>query len=233
MGPTSQKGHSVIYLTNMYWKPLAYYVPVIVLNPETTSVNMAKSPHSWSGHSHGRDTSWAINKHMQFEDEDRYQKEKRSKARGKENISQCWKGGYFILDVSGKASGRCRCWERKHFRQRGDSLCKGPKVVGSGTNRADGSLKQSNQGRAVGDKTKSCDRARKCRSLWAMVRSFPGGTNGKESAVIWGIQIQSLGWEDPLEKGMATHSSILVWRIPWTEEPGGLQSMRLQRIGHS
>ena len=38
--------------------------------------------------------------------------------------------------------------------------------------------------------------------------------------------VQSLGWEDALEKGMATHSSILVWRIPWTEEPGGLQSMR-------
>ena len=37
--------------------------------------------------------------------------------------------------------------------------------------------------------------------------------------------VQSLGWEDPLEKGMATHSSILAWRIPWTEEPGGLQSM--------
>ena len=42
-------------------------------------------------------------------------------------------------------------------------------------------------------------------------------------------QIQSLGWEDPLEKGMATHSSILAWRIPWTEEPGGLQSIGLQR----
>ena len=42
-------------------------------------------------------------------------------------------------------------------------------------------------------------------------------------------QIQSLGWEDPLEKGLATHSSILAWRIPWTEEPGGLQSMGLQR----
>ena len=44
--------------------------------------------------------------------------------------------------------------------------------------------------------------------------------------------IQSLGWEDPLEEGMATHSSILAWRIPWTEEPGGLQSMGLQRVGH-
>ena len=44
-------------------------------------------------------------------------------------------------------------------------------------------------------------------------------------------QVQSLHWEDPLEEGMATHSSILAWRIPWTEEPGGLQSMGLQRVG--
>ena len=43
--------------------------------------------------------------------------------------------------------------------------------------------------------------------------------------------VQSLGWEDPLEKGMATHSSILAWKIPWAEEPGGLQSMGLQRAG--
>ena len=48
---------------------------------------------------------------------------------------------------------------------------------------------------------------------------------------IWETQVQSLGWEDPLDKGMATHSSILVWRIPQTEEPGGLQSMRLQKVG--
>ena len=41
-------------------------------------------------------------------------------------------------------------------------------------------------------------------------------------------RIRSVGWEDPLEEGMATHSGILVWRIPWTEEPGRLQSMRLQ-----
>ena len=46
-------------------------------------------------------------------------------------------------------------------------------------------------------------------------------------------QVQSLGWEDSLEKGMATHSSILAWRIPWTEEPGGLQSMGSQRVGHN
>ena len=44
--------------------------------------------------------------------------------------------------------------------------------------------------------------------------------------------VGSLGWEDPLEKATATHSSILAWRIPWTEEPGGLQSMGLQRVGH-
>ena len=46
-------------------------------------------------------------------------------------------------------------------------------------------------------------------------------------------QVQSLGQEDPPEKEMATHSSILAWRIPWTEEPGGLQSMGLQRVGHN
>ena len=45
-------------------------------------------------------------------------------------------------------------------------------------------------------------------------------------------QIQSLGLEDPLEKRMATHSSILARRVPWTEEPGGLQPMGLQRVGH-
>ena len=45
-------------------------------------------------------------------------------------------------------------------------------------------------------------------------------------------QVQSLDKEDPLEKGMATHSNILAWRIPWTEEPGGLQSMGSQRVGH-
>ena len=44
--------------------------------------------------------------------------------------------------------------------------------------------------------------------------------------------VHSLDWEDPLEKKMATHSSILAWRIPWTEEPDGLQSMGSQRVGH-
>ena len=45
-------------------------------------------------------------------------------------------------------------------------------------------------------------------------------------------RVQFLGQEDPLEKEIATHSSILAWEIPWTEEPGGLQSMGLQRVGH-
>ena len=50
---------------------------------------------------------------------------------------------------------------------------------------------------------------------------------------MWETWVQSLGWEDPLEKEMATHSSTLAWRIPWTEEPGGLQSMGSQRVGHN
>ena len=54
----------------------------------------------------------------------------------------------------------------------------------------------------------------------------------KNLPVMQETQVQSLGWEDSLEKEMATHSSILAWRIPWTEEPGGLQSMGLQRVGH-
>ena len=51
----------------------------------------------------------------------------------------------------------------------------------------------------------------------------------QETQEMW---IQSLGWEDPLEEEMATDSSILAWRIPWTEKPGGLQPMGSQRVGH-
>ena len=58
---------------------------------------------------------------------------------------------------------------------------------------------------------------------------FSGGSDGKESASNAGDLVWSLGWEDPPEKGMATHSSILAWEIPCTEEPGRLQSMGLQR----
>ena len=56
----------------------------------------------------------------------------------------------------------------------------------------------------------SCDMAKKKRETW----------------------VQSLAWEDSLEEGMATHSSILAWRIPWTEDPGGLQFIGLQKVGH-
>ena len=54
----------------------------------------------------------------------------------------------------------------------------------------------------------------------------------KNLPVVQETRVQSLVWKDPLEKEMATHSSILAWKIPWTEEPGGLQSMRSQKVGH-
>ena len=54
----------------------------------------------------------------------------------------------------------------------------------------------------------------------------------KNPPAIQEIRVQSLGREDPLEREMATHSSILAWELPWTEESGGLQSMGSQRIGH-
>ena len=54
----------------------------------------------------------------------------------------------------------------------------------------------------------------------------------KNLPATWGTWVKSLGWEDPLEEGMATHSSILAWRIPWTEGPGGLQSIGSPRVRH-
>ena len=54
----------------------------------------------------------------------------------------------------------------------------------------------------------------------------------KNLPAMWKTRVRSLGWEDPLEEEMATHSSILSWEIPWTEEPGGLQSMGSQRVRH-
>ena len=55
----------------------------------------------------------------------------------------------------------------------------------------------------------------------------------KNLPAMWETQVWTLDWEDPLEKGMATHSSILAWRIPWIEEPGGLQSVGLQRVAYN
>ena len=63
-----------------------------------------------------------------------------------------------------------------------------------------------------------------CSLVAQMVKSLPAMQE------TW---VQSLGWEDPLEKDMATRSSILAWRIPWTEETGGLQSMGSQRVRHN
>ena len=54
----------------------------------------------------------------------------------------------------------------------------------------------------------------------------------KNLPAMWETWVQSRGWEDPLEKGMATHSNILAWRIPWTEEPDRLQTMESQRVRH-
>ena len=71
---------------------------------------------------------------------------------------------------------------------------------------------------------------------------YSGNSQGKRASLVaqmvkilpavWETRVPSLGWEDPLEEGMATHSSILAWRIPWTEEPGRLHSMGSQRAGH-
>ena len=59
-----------------------------------------------------------------------------------------------------------------------------------------------------------------------MVKNLPGMQETQE------MQVQSLSWEDPLEEEMITYSSIIVWRIPWTEEPDGLPTMEWQRVGH-
>ena len=67
-----------------------------------------------------------------------------------------------------------------------------------------------------------------------MLRGLPWWLSGKRiHPPMQEMQVQSLGQEDPLEKEMATHSSVLAWEIPWTEAPGGLQSMGSQRAGHS
>ena len=65
--------------------------------------------------------------------------------------------------------------------------------------------------------------------LWG----FPVAQMVKNLPAMQEIWVQSLGWEDPLEKGMATYSSILACRIPWTEKPGGLQFMGSLRVGHN
>ena len=63
-----------------------------------------------------------------------------------------------------------------------------------------------------------------------VVKNPPASTGDMRDTGL--THIQSLGWEDSLEEGMVTHSSILAWRIPWTEKPGGLQFIGSQRLGH-
>ena len=62
---------------------------------------------------------------------------------------------------------------------------------------------------------------------------FPGGSEGKRLPAMQETWVRSLGQEDPLEKEVETHSSTLAWKIPWMEEPGRLQSMGWQRVGHN
>ena len=69
-------------------------------------------------------------------------------------------------------------------------------------------------------------------SLWQASWASLVAQMVKNLSAVQENQVRSLGQEDPLEKGMAPHSSILAWRIPWTEEPGSLQFMGLQNIGH-
>ena len=69
-------------------------------------------------------------------------------------------------------------------------------------------------------------------AFFSSEEGFPGGSVVKNLPAMWETWVQSLGREDPLEKEMATHSSILAWRISWTEEPGRLQSTGSQRVGH-
>ena len=73
-----------------------------------------------------------------------------------------------------------------------------------------------------------------CISIYTYIymAKLPGAQRLKRLPGMWETQVPSLGWEDPLEKEMATHSSTLAWRIPWREEPGRLQSMGSQRVGH-
>ena len=75
--------------------------------------------------------------------------------------------------------------------------------------------------------------------IWSCLEifwGFPGGSVAKNQCAmqeLQDMQVQSLGWEDPLEESMEIHSSILAWRIPWTEEPSGLQSIGSQRVRHN
>ena len=75
--------------------------------------------------------------------------------------------------------------------------------------------------------------AKECSNYCTVVLISHVAQRLKHLPTMWETWVRSLGWQDPLEKETATHSTILAWRIPWTEDPGGLQSTRLQRVGHN
>ena len=83
----------------------------------------------------------------------------------------------------------------------------------------------------LADQTQQCIKRIKTQKKRGGV-GFPVSSAVKNPPEMQEMWVQSLGQEDPLEKAMATHSSILAWRIPWTEKPAGLQSMGLQRVRH-
>ena len=68
---------------------------------------------------------------------------------------------------------------------------------------------------------------------YAILWAFLVAPMEKNPPAMWETWVRSLGWEDPLEEGVATHSSVLAWRIPMDREPGGLQSLGSQRVGHN
>ena len=70
-------------------------------------------------------------------------------------------------------------------------------------------------------------------AVQTIIQGFPGASVIKNLPAVQETRVQFLGWEDPLEEGMATHSSNLAWEIPWTEEPSRLQSTGSQRVEHN
>ena len=133
----------------------------------------------------------------------------------------------------------CTDPHKKHFRQK-NRQCKGPVECAWCVSKAAGKpvwLKGNVQWERGCDEVRRAAGIGQCEEfgflfwgvyLWA----FLVAQTVKNLPALQATQIQSLGQEDPLKKGMATHSSILAWRIQWTEEPGRLQSIGLQRVRH-
>ena len=133
-------------------------------------------------------------------------------------------GGGALTDPRAKPM---RCWGRSCRRQGAASLL----TALSSSRETPWSPRQISQGEADAlhsGRADPCDFPKCGRLHWAS----PVAQVVKNLPAVQETWIRSLGWEDPLEEEMATHSSIFAWRIPWTEEPGGLQSMRSQRVGH-